>query len=425
MMILDRKTAPAYSIPGQLNILEPKVQNIDNTKLLVFNDNSGVGVSRISFYFKASYQKENKYFLSDLCSRLIFSGTSKLNSEGVMDGFDRYGAYVGSESGPEYNTIHLYQLPNFAPKILDHFTETFNDLSFPEEEINIQKSMALQQLQINEEKTAYHARKSFLRKLFGENHIYARFKNAADINAVSREDLIEFYQKYYLKGLFKVVVTGDIDQISLNKIHAFISAHHSIEEDIQSNEAAYEYKAERIEISKESANQISLRIGKPFISKTHPDYKSFLVLNTLLGGYFGSRLMKNIREEKGFTYGIGSGVNAGKNGSYFFISSDLKKEVYEEAIDEIFKEFERLKTELISELELNTVKNYLSGNMLRNFDGLYNQADRYLSIEEYGLNSEYYYDLFKTIKEVKAEDLKILAQKYLVKEEMSIVISGV
>lgn len=425
MIILDRKNAPAYTIPGKLNILEPQLSYINKTKLLFFNDYSGVGVSRISLYFNASYQSENKRFLADLCSRLIFSGTKKLNSEQVMDGFDRYGAYVGSESGPEQNVIHLYQLPKFSSQILEHFTDVFNNISFPEEEINIQKSIALQQLQINEEKTAYHARKNFLTHLFGENHIYARFKSAENIENISKEDLISFYEKQYLEGLVKVVVTGEIDEASVKILNNFIAKHQIKQDPIDLNLESYHYKAESIKIPKESANQISLRIGKPFIGKSHHDYKGFLVLNTLLGGYFGSRLMKNIREEKGYTYGIGSGANSGRKGSYFFVSSDLKKEVYEEAIDEIFKEFDRLKNEAVSELELNTVKNYLSGNMLRNFDGLYNQADRYLSVEEYGLNSDYYLELFKTIKKITASEIQILAQKYLNKEDMSIVVSGV
>jgi predicted Zn-dependent peptidase len=159
-------------------------------------------------------------------------------------------------------------------------------------------------------------------------------------------------------------------------------------------------------------------------TKTHKDFHSLTVLNTILGGYFGSRLMTNIREDKGYTYGIGSGMIPLKKAGYFFISTEVGVEVCNKAIDEIYIEINRLRNESISEKELILVKNYMIGSFLRSIDGPFALANRFKSIMEYDLDYSYYDDYISTIKNIKASDLLNLANKYLDPNSMTEVVAG-
>ena len=177
-------------------------------------------------------------------------------------------------------------------------------------------------------------------------------------------------------------------------------------------------------IEKEGAIQSAIRIGKPMFSKTHADYPAMQVLNTLLGGYFGSRLMKNIREDKGFTYGIGSAVVSMMQGGYFFISSEVGADVCSKAIDEIYKEIEILKTEPVPADELQMVKNYMLGSFLKSIDGAFNLADRWKGIMFYNLGYDYYDRFINTVKTISSEELMKLANKYFQKESLYELVVG-
>jgi predicted Zn-dependent peptidase len=166
-------------------------------------------------------------------------------------------------------------------------------------------------------------------------------------------------------------------------------------------------------LAKADAIQTAIRIGKRLFTKTHPDYCSITVLNTLLGGYFGSRLMSNIREDKGYTYGISSGIVSMKEGGYFIISTEVGSEVCDPAIHEIYREIGKLRTELVPLEELNLVKNYMLGSFLRSIDGAFAQIERFIAVEEYGLGLDFYRQYVDTIRSIDVKRLRDLANQYL------------
>jgi zinc protease len=177
-------------------------------------------------------------------------------------------------------------------------------------------------------------------------------------------------------------------------------------------------------IVKEKVSQSSLRIGKILFNKTHPDFHGLQVLNTLLGGYFGSRLMTNIREDKGFTYGIGSALVSMHHSGYFFITSEVGVDMCNRAIEEIYHEIKKLRTQKISKNELDLVRSYMTGNFLRSIDGPFAIADRFLGIYEYGLSYDYYDRLINTIKTITPTQLAELSEKYLREDSMIELVVG-
>ena len=159
-------------------------------------------------------------------------------------------------------------------------------------------------------------------------------------------------------------------------------------------------------------------MGKILFNKTHPDFMGLTVLNTVFGGYFGSRLMMNIREDKGFTYGIGSGLVSLHNSGFFFITSEVGADVSKDAINEIYKELRKLTEEKIPEDELNLVRNYMLGSFMRSIDGPFALAEKYKSVLEYNLDFDYYLKFIETIKNITSNDLLNLAQKYFTEDSM-------
>ena len=224
------------------------------------------------------------------------------------------------------------------------------------------------------------------------------------------------------KGLKKVFLVGDFKEDVVSAIANSISSWA-----VEKQEKAmlnFQNKAETVHIEKANAVQTAIRVGKTLFNKTHPDYFGFMILNTILGDFFGSRLMKNIREDKGYTYGIGSYLSEIKDSGYFVIGTEVGKEVKEATLTEIRKEIEKLQQELVSEEELNLVRNYLLGQTLKSADGPYALMELFLSVENQDLDLDFFNDFIHKIKSTQAEELRELAKKYLDWDSFSIVSAG-
>jgi predicted Zn-dependent peptidase len=180
----------------------------------------------------------------------------------------------------------------------------------------------------------------------------------------------------------------------------------------------------RFSVSKEGALQSSIRIGRILFTRKHVDFIPFTILNTVLGDYFGSRLMSNLREDKGFTYGINSMVSEYQNAGYFLVATDVAAEKKESALNEIRFELEKLQNEPIEQHELELVKNYLLGQLLKSADGPYAMTDLYVHLQDYGLEADYYNGYIQEINEITSEKLQECAKKYFNWNDLTIVTAG-
>jgi len=171
-------------------------------------------------------------------------------------------------------------------------------------------------------------------------------------------------------------------------------------------------KRKKVHITKKEAVQVAIKIGSSTINKRHPDYQGLKILDSVLGGYFSSRLMKNIREEKGFTYGISSSVTSLDLAGYKVISTEVDKKNLQKTIDEIYKEIALLQKTPVGKEEMSIVRNYMSGEMLRMFDGPFALAESFKSIWEFGLDNSYYYNFAEKIRTIEPDEITELARTY-------------
>jgi predicted Zn-dependent peptidase len=357
---------------------------------------------------------------------MLEEGTSKMTAAQIADAVDYYGAFLEVGVSQDHASVVLYTLNKHLKSTLSVVEDVIKNATFPEDELDTHLTNKKQKFHVNNQKVATVARKRFTELIFGEKHPYGINVQEADFEKIKRTDLIDFYRSFYRSGNCKIVLAGKIDDDVFSLLDEHFGANDwSSVNSLKKNTIEIISCKEREQlIFKEEALQSAIRIGKVLFNKTHPDFQSLQILNTVFGGYFGSRLMSNIREDKGYTYGVGSGIASLQNSGYFFISTEVGVDVCKNAINEIYFEMDRLRNELIPADELQLVKNYLLGTFLRSVDGPFAMADRFKGILEYNLGYDYFDKYIATIKGISASQLRDLANTYFDKESMIELVVG-
>ena len=419
--MINRKEQPVIKKIESVDFLAPKKLKITPKVSLFHTKNVKDETTRFDLYFDAGKVKAENGIAS-FVNGLILSGTKEKTSVQINNDINGLGGFYESGVSIENAVISMHCLRENILPIFDTIIDAIKNANFPEKEVTEYFSDSKQRMKINSEKVSYLAQKKFQKLLFANNDKYSSTLSLEDYDKVSVEDLKEFHKKNYLKGLTKVVVVGNVEQ---NKItHLAESCSQFIADDgaTFSSELKNHSTEERIE--KKGAIQSAIRVGRTLFNKNHPDYLDFLVLNTILGDYFGSRLMSNIREDKGYTYGIGSMISELQKTGYLMVATEVGHEVKDATLQEIKNEFKRLQDEIVAEEELQLVKNYMLGQLLKSADGPYAMMDLYLSAEIHGKDLNFYNKAIESIQAISSERIKELAVKYLDWKEMSVVVVG-
>jgi len=301
-------------------------------------------------------------------------------------------------------------LANTLPVIKDILTNSI----FPQKELDTYIRNQQQKLQVSLQKNDVVARRNFNKALYGDT-IYGFGANAADYKTLHREDMLEHYSQMYQPSNCTIIIAGKIEQQTIDLLsETFGDNWRNSTQKTDTAQPAIQPSAEHFYFTeKPDALQSAIRMGMPLINRRHPDFPSVQVLNTVLGGYFGSRLMANIREDKGYTYGIGSGLSSLKHAGAMFIATEVGADVCQAAVTEIEKEINILKTEPVPHEELALVKNYLLGSLLGSLENVFSHADKFKNLYFAGLDYDYYDRYTETVKTITSDDLLALANKYL------------
>ncbi len=302
-------------------------------------------------------------------------------------------------------------------ELLPVVRELITDSVMPEKELAIYKQNMQQRLKVNLKKSDFVAGRLIDTYLFGDKHPYGKYSKAEDFEALQRDPLLAYYKQYYQQGKLILFVAGKLPtglQSMLNAAFGDLPnrANGMPEQKIQpATEKKY-----RITNDAEGV-QGSIRIARDFPNRHHPDFMKAMVLNCVFGGFFGSRLMSNIREDKGYTYGIHSYLLNHLQHSGWMISTEAGKDVCEATVAEVYKEMKDLREEPVDEEELQLVRNYMMGSILGDLDGPFQIIGRWKNLILNGLDEKYFYDSIQTIRSITAEELQALAGKYLQEED--------
>ncbi len=415
-----RKNPPLVREIENIKLPEPGKEILDND-IPVYLINSGTqDVIRIDFIFKAGSYYQEMPLVSVFTANALQEETESFKANEIAEKIDFYGASLKTFITKDESCISLYTLSKYVDKLLPVLQEIILKPVFPNNELSTLVQKQKQEFIVNKQKVNFVARQKFDSLIFGDRHPYGKIAEEEDFDKINKKSLMKFYLDFYRNGKFQIVVSGKIpDDLTPKLNHFFGNREHKTDntkKDKVFSEA--EKPPENHFVEMPDALQTAIRIGKKLFNIKHPDFIPFQVVNTILGGYFGSRLMTNIREDKGYTYGIGSGLMSFQRAGMFFISSEVGNDVAQNAVDEVYFEINRLRKELVPEDELKIVKNYLLGNFLRSADGPFALAELFNAVNGYGLNMDYYQHFINKIRTITSEEVIELAGKYLDPESM-------
>jgi len=424
-MTIDRKLAPDYKAIDHINLIHPEHTKLGNGCNVYCFNSGDQELVRIEWIFNNLRFNPAKPLLNMAVNTMLNDGTKTLTGAQIADKIDFYGAFLQVEYGYDHSEVTLYSLNKHLPSTLPVIMDILTNSIFPEKELETFIRNQQQKLQVSLQKNDVLARRNFNKALYGDT-IYGYAAVADDYKTLHRDDMLVHYQQMYQPSNCTIVIAGKIEQETLDLLKdTFDSNWTNSEKTADINQPELNPAAEHFYFTeKPDALQSAIRMGMPLINRTHPDFPSLQVLNTVLGGYFGSRLMANIREDKGYTYGIGSGMSSLKHAGALFIATEVGADVCKAAINEIEKEINILKTELIPEEELTLVRNYMLGSLLGSLENVFSHADKFKNLYFSGLDYEYYDNYTETIRNITSDDLIKLAVKYLDFESFYKVIVG-
>ncbi len=420
--MLDRTIAPPIkdAVEFTLNLKPYTKYILDNGVEVYAIDAGSQEVLQLEMVFYAGNSYETANIIASATNQLLKNGTSTKSAFEINEAFEYYGAYCNRSCFNETAIVSLHTLSRHLPELLPVIKEMITDSVFPENELKIFKQNSKQKLSVNLKKCDFVANRLIDAYLYGEQHPYGKYTNAADYDALTTEQLKEHFDKYYVNGNCIIFVAGKLPADLLEQLNKQFGSLNlkpaSGQQPTVHNLNPSKEKKYRIQNDAKGV-QGAIRIATHFPNRHHPDFTKMMVLNTVFGGYFGSRLMSNIREDKGYTYGIHSFVQNHLQDSALVISTEAGKDVCEAAVTEIYKEMRILKEELIDNEELLLVRNYLIGIILGDLDGPFHIISRWKNIILNNLDEQYFYNSVDTIKNISAEELKQLANKYFVEDK--------
>ena len=424
-MSLDRTIAPDFKIVQTVNLPEPQTYTLDNGIALHVINIGEQPVVRLECIFEAGNWYESEAAASYFAVKMLTEGVDGMTSQEISEAFDQVGAFTELTHTSDRVGIVVYCLSRFLPEVLPLVQKLISSATFPEKEFQELKNITVQNLKVNKEKTAYLATTEFRARLFGGSHPYGQSQSTEEIEALEMDAVRRHYERFIRDGKFTAVLAGQVNEADVQHVNATLGQN-SFDSEFPkvSFNASESYHGGDVIVERPESVQSSIRMGRTLFNRHHPDYFKMLVTNEILGGYFGSRLMKNIREEKGLTYGISSHVVTLRNGGYLMIGTDVKKEFTQQTIDEIKKEMLRLQTELVGDEELQTVKSFMAGEFAGSLNTAFEVADRRKILLLDSLPANFFNQYIDRIHATTAEDVMAMANNYLNPEDMVTVIAG-
>jgi predicted Zn-dependent peptidase len=424
MTQLNRSVAPGFYAIEKLVFPEYQKIEIKNEVFLYALKAGTQAVIRLDLIFDAGLVRQLQSAQANFTASMLSEGTPTKSAFALAEALDYYGSYFQTRANADDAVATLYCLEKHLGQCLPLFMEALTESIFPEKELDIQKKNSLSKLSVNEKKNGYLCKKHYYKNIYGANHPYAAFSNAENIQAITRETLQQFYQNNYIQGLKYVMLSGQFSESSITLISTHIKNSKFEPKQFQQPVLNSLLNPGKHFIEKSDSVQSALRIGKSSISRSDADFRKLQFLNLIFGGYFGSRLMKNIREDKGLTYGIYSVLEPNLYGASWYIDTDINTKNRTAGIEEIYKEIEIIKTQPIPSEEINTAKNYYLGSFLKSLDGPFSLADRLKIIIDNNLTDNYYPEFVSILNNTTAQDLQGLANKYFSTDDIVEVVVG-
>lgn len=425
--MLNRTTQPPILEPEQLDVQKPERLVLPNgVPLSLFNagDNE---VVRVDLLMEGGRWQQTQPLQALFANRMLREGTRRYTAVEIAEKLDYYGAWLELSSAAEHTYATLYSLNKYLPQTLDVLESILKEPLFPEKELGVVVDANIQQFLVNSSRVEFWAHRGLVKALFGEQHPCGRLVQEADYHCITPPVLRAFYNRHCHSRNCSIYLSGRVTDDCRRRIERLFGSEPFGTDFRKPEKVCFQPVStpeKRIFIEQPEALQSAVRMGMLMPESNHPDFLKLRVLVTLFGGYFGSRLMSNIREEKGYTYGISASLVPYPGNSLLVIGAETANEYVEPLIGEVYHEIDRLQNELVAEPELRMVKNYMLGDMCRSYESAFSLADAWMYVQVSGLSDSYFADTLEAVKSITAQEIRELAARYLCKETLKEAVSG-
>ena len=415
--MLNRSKAPHIkdAVAYNITLKKPDVYKLDNG-VDVYNVQAGTEeVVQIEWVFRAGNWFEEQKLVASAANFLIKNGTRNKSAYEINEFVDFYGAYLNRSCYNETAVVSLHCLSKQLEHILPLVQEILVDAVLPEEELLIYKQNMKQRLAVNLKKCDFIAGRKIDALLFGDHHPYGVYSEMNDYDALQQHALADYYNVFYKNGhctIFSAGILPSNYQQLLNKYFGSLPFNKTATKEISHAILPSSQKKWNI-LNDAEGVQGAIRIARACPLPTDPVFPKLQVLNVLFGGFFGSRLMTNIREDKGYTYGIYSYLMNHIHASAILISTEAGRDVCEATVKEVYHEMDQLRMHEVGKKELLLVKNYLIGTLLGDLDGPFHIIGRWKNLILHGMNESHFNYYVDVIKSIESKELKQLAEEYL------------
>lgn len=422
----DRSTPPPLSPFDIKDIAEPEKIVLDNgVPLYVFNSDAA-DVVRMDFVFRGGRWDQTFPLQAVFTLRMLKEGTLHMDSSTVAERLDFYGAWLEHYVTHSRSVLTLYSLNSYLPQTLDVLEQMVKEPTFDGDRLQTVIEMNIQRFVVNERRTDCKAQHRLMNVLFGDRHPEGHSLTVEDYKAVNVEMLRRFYEEYYRSANLTVCLSGHVTDDCLRRVSTIFGTPFGIQTGRSGTHTCLPQTGteKSFFVEREDAQQSSVAMGLLTIGAGHPDFPKLRIAVTLLGGFFGSRFMSNIREEKGYTYGIGSSLITCPTNNILFIAADCSNEHVEPLIAEVYKEIDRLQQEPVEQAELETVCNYMIGDSIRSVETALSLADVWIMNNEQIEQPDLFRRSVEAIGTITPDDIMRLARTYFSKEMLKEVVCG-
>jgi zinc protease len=415
---MDRKAGPEYKSIEKLHIPQSEMYSLSNG-VPVWEVNLGSqDILKIEIVHRAGRSAELHHLAGRAVSSLLKDGFSGMSSSEIASEIDYYGASIKTGSNMDFSYTTMYTLTRYADRIIPLLRDMYDAPTFPEDEIEKFKKLNIQKLKEELTKNEVISYRQITEEIFGANHPYGYNSTESDYLGINREKLTDHFRSFYGSDNCTIFLSGKINDSIRKAISESFGQKIQQTQHIAYTPCTVPLSRKKIRILSKKEHQSAIKTGRRLFDKNHRDNAVFFVLNTLFGGYFGSRLMASIREDHGYTYDIHSSMDQMMYDGCFYVSTEAANEYIEPVLKEIYAQMQRLREEKVGAAELDMVKNYIMGNFMNVLDGPMNVGSFVKSMVLSGKHPQRFSEYVGEVLATDADALLSAAQQYLREEDM-------
>lgn len=420
----DRSRPPRIYDISQLTLLKPERYELSGG-IPVYGINMGTQeVLKLEVVFFAGRPYETKPLVARATSALLREGTRHYDSADIAERLDFYGSSLNFPFDLDTSNVVLYSLTKYFAEVVPILADILANPVFPAVELANYKTRNQQRLRVDLQKNDIVAYRKITECIFGATHPYGYNSYPESYDGLQRQDLVDHYQRFFTSGNCRIILSGRYDEAVIELLDRELAAAIRRGAAARAEVSDAVFPPDRVFVEHPDTVQTAIRVGRRLFNRHHPDYHGLYVLNTMLGGYFGSRLMENIREEKGYTYNIYSMIDTMRHDGFFYIGTEVGNEFVEDTLQEIYRELRLLQEEPAGRDELEMVRNYLLGYFLTTLDGPFHCSEWIKSLVTEELPDDFFETAVETVRSISAKELRELAARYFAAEDLWEVVVG-